>query len=55
MKEEMERLNALVDWYQFKLQEIREAPVDNRPRMLKKLYRCSEKNKHLGVKITITY
>ena len=31
MKEEMERLNTLVGWYQFKLQEIREAPVDDRP------------------------
>ena len=27
MKEEMERLNKLVDWYKFKLDEIREAPV----------------------------
>ena len=52
MKEETERLNTLVHWYQFKLQEIREAPVDDRPRMLVKLYRCSEKNKHLGVTIT---
>ena len=52
MKEETDRLNALVDWYQFKLQEIREAPIDDRPRMLKKLYRCSEKNKHLRVTIT---
>ena len=52
MKKETERLNILVDWYQFKLQEIREAPTDDRPRMLKKLYRCSEKNKHLGVTIT---
>ena len=29
MKEEMERLNKLVDWYKFKLDEIREAPVDS--------------------------
>ena len=28
MKEETERLNKLVDWYKFKLDEIREAPVD---------------------------
>ena len=31
MKEEMERLNKLVDWYEFKLNEIREALVDSRP------------------------
>ena len=30
-KEEIERLNKLVDWYEFKLNEIREAPVDSRP------------------------
>ena len=35
MKEETERLNKLVDWYKFKLDEIREAPVDSRPRKLK--------------------
>ena len=34
MKEETERLNKLVDWYEFKLNEIREAPVDSRPRKL---------------------
>ena len=38
MKEETERLNKLVDWYEFKLNEIREAPVDSRPRKLEKLY-----------------
>ena len=43
MKEEMERLNKLVDWYKFKLDEIREAPVDSRPRKLEKLYQSSEK------------
>ena len=48
MKEETERLNKLVDWYKFKLDEIREAPVDSRPRKLEKLYN----NKHLGVTIT---
>ena len=34
MKEKMERLNKLVDWYKFKLDEIRKAPVDSRPRKL---------------------
>ena len=29
MKEETERLNKLVDWYECKLNEIREAPVDS--------------------------
>ena len=52
MKEETERLNKLVDWYKFKLDEIREAPVDSRPRKLEKLYQSSEKNKLLGVTIT---
>ena len=52
MNEETERLNKLVDWYKFKLDEIREAPVDSRPRKLVKLYQISEKNKHLGVTIT---
>ena len=52
MKEETERLNKLVDWYKFKLDEIREAPVDSRPRRLSRLYQISEKNKHLGVTIT---
>ena len=52
MKEETERLNKLVDWYKFKLHEIREAPVNSRPRKLGKLYQSSEKNKHLGVTIT---
>ena len=54
MKEEAERLNKLVDWYKFKLDEIREAPVDSRQRKLEKLYHISEKNKHLGVTITRT-
>ena len=52
MKEEMERLNKLVDWYKFKLDEIRESPVDSRPRKLSQLYQISEKNRHLGVTIT---
>ena len=52
MKEETERLNKLIDWYKFKLDEISEAPVDSRPRKLSQLYRISEKNKHLGVTIT---
>ena len=51
MKEGTERLNKLVDWYRFKLDEIREAPVDSRPRKLSRLYQISEKNKHLGVTI----
>ena len=38
MKEETEGLNKLVDWYEFKLNEIREAPVDSRPRKLERLY-----------------
>ena len=52
MKEETERLNELVDWYKCKLKEINQAPVDSRPRKLRKLYQCSEKNKDLGVTIT---
>ena len=52
MTEEMERLNKLVDWYRFKLNEIKEAPVDSRPRQLGKLYQCSQKKKNLGVTIT---
>ena len=52
MKEETERLNSLVDWSKFKLNEIRKAPVDSRPRKLSRLYQISEKNKHLGVMIT---
>ena len=52
IKKETERLNKLVDWYKFKLDEIREALVDSRPRKLEKLYQSSEKNKHLGVTIT---
>ena len=52
MKEETKRLNKLVDWYKFKLDEIRKAPVDSRPRKLSQLYQTSEKNKHLGVMIT---
>ena len=42
----------MVDWYEFKLDEIRESPVDSRPRKLSRLYQISEKNKHLGVTIT---
>ena len=52
MKEETERLNKLVDWYKCKLNEIREAPVDSRPRKLEKLYQYSEANKDAGVTIT---
>ena len=49
MKEETERF---IDWYKSKLDKIREAPADSRPRKLEKLYQISEKNKHLGVTIT---
>ena len=52
MEEETKRLNKLVDWYKCKLKEIKEAPVDSRPRKLGKLCQCSEKNKDLGVTIT---
>ena len=52
IKSEMERLNNWVDWYEVKLNEIREAPVDSRPRKLRKLYRISERNKHCEVTIT---
>ena len=52
MKKETKRLNTLVDWYKFKLKEIREAPVDSRPSKLSRRYQISEKNKHLGVTIT---
>ena len=52
MKEEMERLNKLVDWHEFKLDEIKEAPVDSKPRKLEKLYRYSEANKDSRVMIT---
>ena len=45
-------INELVDWYKCKLKEIREAPVDSRPRKLEKLYQYSEKNKDLGLTIT---
>ena len=47
MKEETERLNEFVDWYELKLNEIREAPVDSRPQKLEKLYRYSKANKGL--------
>ena len=52
MKEETERLNTLVGWYKIKVNEIREAPVDDRPRMLGRLYQVSKKNKRPGVTIT---
>ena len=42
----------MVDWYKFKLDEIREAPVDSRPKKLEKLYRYSEVNKDSDVTIT---
>ena len=52
MKSETERLNNWVDWYEVKLDEIREAPVDSRLRMLGRLYRVSEANKNCRVTIT---
>ena len=52
MKEETERLNKLVDWYECKLNEISEAPVDSRSRKLEKLYGCSERDKDSRVTIT---
>ena len=42
----------MVGWSKFKLDEIREAPVDSRLRKLEKLYRYSEANKDSGVTIT---
>ena len=42
----------LVNCYEVKLSEIREAPVDERPQKLGRLYRISERNKHTGVMIT---
>ena len=52
MKEETERLNTLVGWYKIKVNEIREAPVDDRPRRLGRLYQISKKNKRFGVTVT---
>ena len=43
MKAEMERLKNWVGWYEVKLNEIREAPVDSRLQRLGRLYRISEK------------
>ena len=54
MKSETGRLNNWIDWYDVKLNEIREAPVDSRLRMLERLYRISEANKNCGVTITST-
>ena len=36
MKSETERLNNGVDWYEVKLNEIREAPIDSRLQMLER-------------------
>ena len=41
MKKETERLNNWVDWYEVKLDEVREAPIDSRPQKLGRLYRLS--------------
>ena len=54
MKSEMERVNNWVDWYEVKLNKIREAPVDRRLQMLERLYRINQKNKDCGVTITST-
>ena len=51
MKSETQRLNNWVDWYKVKLNEIKEAPVDSRLRMLGRLYRISEANKNCGITI----
>ena len=52
MKDEIERINKLSCWYESKLNEINKAPVDDRPKMLRKLYRHCKNNKHFGVTIT---
>ena len=52
MKAETERLNHLVNWYKVKIAKISEAPVDSRLGKLRRLYRTSERNKHLGVTVT---
>ena len=52
MKSETERLKNWVNWYEVKLNKIREAPVDSRLGKLRRLYRISEKNKNCGVTIT---
>ena len=48
MKEETEKLNTLVDWYKFKLDEIREAPVDSRPRKLSNYIKSVRRINTLG-------
>ena len=52
MKSETERLKNWVTWYEVKLNEIREANVDERLHKLGRLYGISERNKHTGVTIT---
>ena len=52
MRAEAERLKNWVNWYEVKLNEIREAPVDSRLEKLRRLYQMSEKNKDCGVMIT---
>ena len=49
-KERIEKTRK--EYYKFKLDEIREAPVDSRPRKLSRLYQINQKNRHLGVTIT---
>ena len=55
MKSETERLNNWVDWYEVKLNKIREAPIDSRLQKLGRLYRISERNKRTGVMIPVNY
>ena len=53
MKAETERLNNWVNWYEVKLNKIREAPIDERLQKLGRIvYRISERNKCTGVTIT---
>ena len=52
MRKKTERLKNWVNSYEVKLNEIREAPIDERPQKLRRLYRISERKKHTGVTIT---
>ena len=52
MKKETERLKGWVNWYEVKLNEIREAPIDEKLQKLGRLYRISERNEHTGVMIS---
>ena len=52
LKEETERINKLVNWHKYKLNEINEASADRRPKMLRGVYKCGQRDKHLGITIT---